>query len=72
MAPQSEDVSIEKGGDDFIETPKAIKKVEAEPRPDFKELKSIEKQRREILLRVSCVKLKYCVASLLSSSHQQN
>lgn len=40
--------------DDFVETPKLIK-VEAEIRPDFKELKSIEKQRREILLRVSTI-----------------
>jgi hypothetical protein len=30
-----------------------VNKVEAETRPDFKELKSIEKERREILLRVS-------------------
>ena len=38
--------------DDFIETPKLVK-VEAETRPDFEELKKIEKCRREILLRVS-------------------
>ena len=52
-APQCDSVAIENGGDDFIETPKVVNKVEAEPRPDFKELKSIEKERREILLRVS-------------------
>eukprot|EP00984_Skeletonema_dohrnii_P025349 scaffold14467_cov112-Skeletonema_dohrnii-CCMP3373.AAC.1 len=36
--------------DDFVETPKLVK-VEAETRPDFKELQSIERKRREILLR---------------------
>lgn len=51
-APQCDSVAIENGGDDFIETPKVVNKVEAETRPDFKELKSIEKERREILLRV--------------------
>ena len=38
--------------DDFVVTPKLVK-VEAETRPDFKELQSIERKRREILLRVS-------------------
>eukprot|EP00985_Skeletonema_marinoi_P034335 scaffold43729_cov219-Skeletonema_marinoi.AAC.1 len=36
--------------DDFVETPKLVT-VEAETRPDFKELQSIERKRREILLR---------------------
>eukprot|EP00573_Skeletonema_grethae_P001810 CAMPEP_0201691054 /NCGR_PEP_ID=MMETSP0578-20130828/4317_1 /ASSEMBLY_ACC=CAM_ASM_000663 /TAXON_ID=267565 /ORGANISM="Skeletonema grethea, Strain CCMP 1804" /LENGTH=386 /DNA_ID=CAMNT_0048176177 /DNA_START=84 /DNA_END=1244 /DNA_ORIENTATION=- len=38
------------GADAFVESPKLVQ-VEAETRPDFKELKKIEKKRREILLR---------------------
>ena len=64
-APQCDSVAIENGGDDFIETPKVVNKVEAEPRPDFKELKSIEKERREILLRVSAYDMQSCVSAFV-------
>ena len=49
--------------DDFVETPKLVK-VEAETRPDFKELKKIEKKRREILLRVSLISFYVEIISL--------
>ena len=39
---------------DFVESPKLVN-MEAEARPDFDELNSIEKKRREILLRVSLI-----------------
>src|SRR6056300_726343 len=42
---------IRSGSDDFVENASASKMPKKETRPDFKELKSIEKQRREILLR---------------------
>lgn len=64
-APQCDSVAIENGGDDFIETPKVVNKVEAETRPDFKELKSIEKERREILLRVSAFDMQSCVSAFV-------
>lgn len=42
---------IQTGSDDFVENASASTMPKKETRPDFKELKSIEKQRREILLR---------------------
>ena len=42
---------IRSGSDDFVENASASTMPKKETRPDFKELKSIEKQRREILLR---------------------
>ncbi len=40
--------------DDFVEP------IKPETRPDFKELKAIEKERREILLRVSFLLTSWC------------
>ena len=55
--PNGGDDCVEKtpqAADDFVESPQVVK-VEAETRPDFKELQAIEKERREILLRVSMI-----------------
>jgi hypothetical protein len=51
--------TVARGADRFVEPKK-------ETRPDFKELKSIEKERREILLRVSV--LVYSIRYLSSFS----
>ncbi len=42
----------------FVESPKSkLVQVEAETRPDFEELKKIERKRLELLLRVSLLKM---------------
>ena len=51
----SKSFAVASGADVYVEPIK-------EDRPDFKELKKIEKQRREILLRVSYIFCHSCVA----------
>ena len=57
----SKSVAVASGADVYVEPIK-------EDRPDFKELKEIEKQRREILLRVSFICHSFAVVGSLSSS----
>lgn len=59
----SKSFAVASGADAYVEPIK-------EDRPDFKELKKIEKQRREILLRVSFIfYCRSCVGSWNSSTN---